>query len=167
MAQVCDPKMCLAGAHSAGHKWLKWAPPPHPPPPPPPTADVLTWCPLCRPLKAQVYNCQLLIDLAGRNALWGAAAHLFEAFKPLGAPQTPPAAAPASSTVQTPSLPRAPSGLQRGGSSRSLMGPRKGAFGGASSAAAAKLPRQDSLAQGKEIAMAHAAFDDAHVQSKT
>ena len=99
----------------------------------------------CRPLKAQVQNCRLLIDLAGRNALWGAAAHLFEAFKPLVPPHNAPTAAAASSLAQTPKLSRAPSGLQRGGSSLSLMGARKGGKGGTP----AKLLPQDSLARGK------------------
>ena len=92
-----------------------------------------------------MYNCRLLIDLASRNALWSAAAHLFEAFKPLGTPQTPPALA--QSPAQNPDLLRASSGLQRGGSGLSPMGPRWGALGAAP--AAAKLPSQDSLAQGK------------------
>ena len=94
-----------------------------------------------------MYNCQLLIDLAGRNALWGAAAHLFEAFKPLGPSHNTPAAALAPSPAQNSNLFRASSGLQRGGSGVSPMDPRRGALGAAP--AAAKLPSQDSLAQGK------------------
>lgn len=94
-----------------------------------------------------MYNCQLLIDLAGRNALWGAAAHLFEAFKPLGPPHNPSAAALPPSPAQNPNLLRAASGLQRGGSGLSPMGSRRGAAGAAP--AAAKLLSQDSLAQGK------------------
>lgn len=95
-------------------------------------------------MKAQVQNCRLLIDLAGRNALWGAAAHLFAAFKPLVPPHSAPSAAAASSPAQTPKLPRAPSGLQRGTSGLSLVGPRTGAKGGTP----AKLLPQDSLARG-------------------
>ena len=114
----------------------------------------------CRPLKAQVYNCQLLIDLAGRNAVWGAAAHLFEAFRPLGPPHTPPAVALAASPAQNPNLFRASSGLQRGGSG-SPMGLRRGALGAAP--AAARLPSQSSLAQGKTFCHAHAAFIKSHV----
>ncbi len=66
----------------------------------------------CRPLKAQVHNCQLLVDLAGRNAVWGAAAHLFMAFKPV----VPTAMSNASvhSPSQGSSLQRGTSGLQRG-----------------------------------------------------
>lgn len=43
------------------------------------------------------------------------------------------------------------------------MGPRKGAFG-ATPAAAAKLPSQDSLTQGNKDLIAHAAFEDAYAQ---
>ena len=121
----------------------------------------LSWCPICRPLKAQVYNCQLLVDLAGRNAVWGAAAHLFEAFRPLQSPHNPPAAALAHSPAQNPHLLRAASGLQRGGSGVSPVGPRKAVLGAAP--AAAKLPSQNSLAQGKTFLCAHAAFINRHM----
>lgn len=84
-----------------------------------------------RPLKAQVHNCQLLVDLASRNALWGAAAHLFMAFKPL-VPAPKPAAPssprhPQGSALHrgTSGLHRGPSGLQRGHSG--LPSPRNGA----------------------------------------
>ena len=83
-----------------------------------------------RPLKAQVHNCQLLVDLASRNALWGAAAHLFMAFKPL-VPALKPAAPssprhPQGSALHrgTSGLHRGPSGLQRGHSG--LHSPRNG-----------------------------------------
>lgn len=76
--------------------------------------------------------------------MWGAAAHLFEAFKPLSPPHNPPAAA--ASSPPTPKLPRTPSGLQRGESGLSLVGPKKGAKG--TSPLATKLLPQDSLAKG-------------------
>ena len=74
---------------------------------------ILLFDAVCRPLKALVHNCQLLVDLAGRNAIWGAAAHLFLAFKPLvPAPKRSP---PGSSQPPgTPGLHRGSSGLQRG-----------------------------------------------------
>ena len=70
-------------------------------------------CMLCRPLKAQVRNCQLLVDLAGRNAIWGAVAHLLMAFKPLApAPKPQPPGTPQAQG--NPGLQRGTSGLQRG-----------------------------------------------------
>ena len=98
-----------------------------------------------------MYNCQLLVDLAGRNALWGAAAHLFEAFKPLGSPHNPPdplpaAPSPASTPAQTPSVPRASSRLQRGWSGLSHLDPRKGSVG--APPAAARLLGQNSHGRG-------------------
>ena len=70
-------------------------------------------CMLCRPLKAQVRNCQLVVDLAGRNAIWGAVAHLFMAFKPLvPTPKPQPPGAPQAQG--SPGLQRGSSGLQRG-----------------------------------------------------
>ncbi|KAL0027199.1 hypothetical protein WJX77_002651 [Trebouxia sp. C0004] len=66
-----------------------------------------------RPLKALVHNCQLLVDLAGRNAIWGAAAHLFMAFKPLvPAPKHSPPGT--HQPPGTPGLHHGRSGLQRG-----------------------------------------------------
>lgn len=37
----------------------------------------------------QVTDCQLLVDLSTRNAVWGAAMHLFHAFRPLPSPTAP------------------------------------------------------------------------------
>ncbi|KAL0047867.1 hypothetical protein WJX82_001975 [Trebouxia sp. C0006] len=79
-----------------------------------------------RPLKALVHNCQLLVDLAGRNAIWGAAAHLFMAFKPLvPAPKHSPPGM--SQPPGTPGLHRGSSGLQRGHSG--VPGPTTGGKG--------------------------------------
>ncbi|KAL0030048.1 hypothetical protein WJX79_003167 [Trebouxia sp. C0005] len=79
-----------------------------------------------RPLKALVHNCQLLVDLAGRNAIWGAAAHLFMAFKPLvPAPKRSPPGM--SQPPGTPGLHRGSSGLQRGHSG--VPGPMTGGKG--------------------------------------
>ena len=80
----------------------------------------------CRPLKALVHNCQLLVDLAGRNAIWGAAAHLFMAFKPLvPAPKRSPPGM--SQPPGTSGLHRGSSGLQRGHSG--VPGPTTGGKG--------------------------------------
>lgn len=121
-------------------------------------------CILYRPLKAQVHNCQLLVDLAGRNALWGAAAHLFMAFKPL-VPKPPPSppGPPASPTpAQASNLQKAPSGLQREGSGLSRMGSRKGSLG-ATPIADTKLLSQDSFTQGTVVIAVYATDLPSHL----
>ena len=63
-------------------------------------------------MKAQVHNCQVLVDLASRNALWGAAAHLFMAFKPL-APAPKPNSSAQHAAQRATALHRGSSGLPR------------------------------------------------------
>lgn len=107
----------------------------------------------CRPLKALVHNCQLLVDLAGRNAIWGAAAHLFMAFKPLvPAPKRSPPGM--SQPPGTPGLHRGSSGLQRGHSG--VPGPMTGGKG---------LLQQGSFThQGCHLKHCIPAFSAAHTQ---